>query len=91
MDHAFQAIYEDGVLRPLEPLRLLNRQIVTLSLVEDSAAMPSDQTAANIDSATIEQQTQAWMAFVERVEALPVARPDDGFSNRAHDAAIYGD
>lgn len=35
MNKSFQAVYESGVLKPLEPLPLAEHQIVTLVVAED--------------------------------------------------------
>jgi predicted DNA-binding antitoxin AbrB/MazE fold protein len=36
MERTFQAVFEKGVLRPLEPLRLKERSRVTVTLCEES-------------------------------------------------------
>lgn len=84
MPREFQAVYEQGLLRPLEPLPLAERQLVTLYL-GDSARPPAEPAAA------ITAQQAGWMEFVAHMESLPSAAPGDGLSNRDHDRLIYGD
>lgn len=40
MTRTLQAVYEKGVLRPLEPLHLREQQVVTLSIAGEEAAEP---------------------------------------------------
>jgi len=42
MEKTVQAVYEDGVLRPLEPVQLEDRQEVTLT-ISDEGNIPHDQ------------------------------------------------
>lgn len=76
------AIYEGGVLRPLEPLSLAENQIVS---VEISTSPPAES-----DEECATRQRQGLMAFIKFVEANPLPAPDDGLSNRDHDQIIYG-
>lgn len=41
MEKTVQAVYEDGVLRPLEPVPLEDRQEVTVT-ISDASSIPSD-------------------------------------------------
>jgi predicted DNA-binding antitoxin AbrB/MazE fold protein len=40
MEKTIQAVYEQGVLHPLEPLPLIERQQVTVTISDDIAAAP---------------------------------------------------
>jgi predicted DNA-binding antitoxin AbrB/MazE fold protein len=40
MTRSVQAVYEKGVLRPLEPLKLREQQVVTLSIAGEEQAEP---------------------------------------------------
>ena len=66
-----QAVYEGGVLRPLEPLGLSEGAIVHLTIVKPTTtAQPaSDEIARELKSATTIAQ------WVEATKLLP---PDDG-------------
>jgi predicted DNA-binding antitoxin AbrB/MazE fold protein len=75
------AIYEGGVLRPLVPLNLTEREVVTLSISTTEDALPR---------AEVEKQRDILSAFVTKMESLPDRTPQDGLSNRDHDKLIYG-
>jgi predicted DNA-binding antitoxin AbrB/MazE fold protein len=76
------AIYEDGNLRPLVPLNLNEREVVSLSITTVSNGSPASEAA---------QQREILSAFVAKMESLPDDAPHDGLSNRDHDKLIYGD
>jgi predicted DNA-binding antitoxin AbrB/MazE fold protein len=40
MTRTLQAVYEKGILRPLEPLNLREQQVVTLRIAEEEPAEP---------------------------------------------------
>ena len=67
MEKRLQAVYKDGVLEPLEPLSLEERQQVTLT-INDAAAVDQDVTGyfspeewltAERDDISLEQVRQA--------------------------------
>ncbi|MEX2168110.1 MAG: antitoxin family protein [Pirellulales bacterium] len=76
------AIYEGGVLRPLQPLNLVEREVVSLSISTASDNAITDDEAA--------RQRRVLLAYVTKVESRPDDTPEDGFSNRDHDRLIYG-
>ena len=47
MQKSFEAVYEDGVLRPLEPLPFADRQHLQVTVLE---LVPNDDIAAYFDS-----------------------------------------
>jgi predicted DNA-binding antitoxin AbrB/MazE fold protein len=83
MSENIQAIYENGVLRPLQPLHLNEHEIVWVSVEKRI-----DQNGVRSD-AEMAQQQQAIGAFLDRMEKLPLRGPSDGFSNRDHDQVLY--
>jgi predicted DNA-binding antitoxin AbrB/MazE fold protein len=83
MSEDIQAIYENGVLRPLQPLELDEHEVVWVS-VEKSI----DHEPATID-AEVARQQQAIVGFLERMEKLPIRAASNGFSNRDHDQVLY--
>jgi len=87
MNDPFQAIYEHGVLRPLEPVDLKEAEVVSLALVRSDE--PETDTAS-ADQQRALRQRDVLLAFVTKVEAYPDDSPRDGFSNRDHDRLIYG-
>ncbi len=46
--------------------------------------------AAERAAAALAGKEQTLQALLVEMSQLPVARPDDGFSNRGHDLLIYG-
>jgi predicted DNA-binding antitoxin AbrB/MazE fold protein len=51
MAQRLQAVYESGVLRPVEPLRLEENQLVSVILLDD---MPAEDTLNFVDPARFE-------------------------------------
>jgi predicted DNA-binding antitoxin AbrB/MazE fold protein len=80
---SFQAVYENGVLRPLEPLALPEHQVVSLTI------LPAG-TANDVASANPSRQADVLEAWLDEVSRLPLEGPDDGLSNRDHDQILYG-
>jgi len=75
MTKTLTAVYENGVLRPSEPLPLGEgeRVEVTVTTGEDAA-----------------RHAELVKALAE-IAALPTEGPDDGFSGADHDRVLYGD
>ncbi|MBV8730066.1 MAG: antitoxin family protein [Acidobacteriia bacterium] len=67
MDKTFQAVYEDGVLRPLEPIPLEDHQEVTVTISDERIvhrdnpllASPEEWAAAASDSIGLEEVRRA--------------------------------
>ena len=78
MSHYVDAIYENGVLRPLEPLQLAERVRVRV----ESQAMTADEIVA--------RQQQAMRDLDAELANVPDNSPDDGFSSGDHDRVLYG-
>jgi predicted DNA-binding antitoxin AbrB/MazE fold protein len=87
MDICFQAVYEHGVLRPLEPLRLQESEVVSL-IIQSSEQQLNDRTSS--DEELGRRQRDMLLAFVSKMESLPQNSPQDGLNNRDHDRLIYG-
>ena len=82
---SFQAVYENGVLRPLEPLALPEHQVVSLAIVPEGApAEPIDEAAEAA------RQADAWQKLLAELEQIPDAPDPDGLTNRDHDQILYG-
>ena len=75
MAAAIPAVYERGVLRPLEPVDLEEGERVTLTVARP-AALKSGESAH---------------AILGRIASLAVMREGDHFSGEHHDAALYDD
>ena len=77
MQTTIQAVYENGSLRPLEPLRLAEGARVEITVTPLEAG----------EEATEAQQAAEMLAAIA---ALPL-ESDDSFSNRDHDEMLYGE
>lgn len=75
-----QAIYENGVLRPLQPVSLQEREVVLLTLQRDK------QAESDSPSPVISPELQRLLDLTAK---MPMEAPLNGFSNRDHDKAIY--
>jgi predicted DNA-binding antitoxin AbrB/MazE fold protein len=80
MDRAIPAVFSAGVFHPLEPVDLAQGTQVSVHC----------PVAKGADEAAADQSRRAWQDYLDRMESLPEEPPQDGFSNRDHDRAIYG-
>ena len=87
MNHTFQAIYEHGLLRPLEPIDFSEQEVVSLTVTNRATPVPQE---TEDEEAAVRRQQAALLAFVERAAAEQGDVPSDGLSNRDHDKIIYG-
>jgi predicted DNA-binding antitoxin AbrB/MazE fold protein len=74
MTTQIEAVYEQGILRPLTPLDLAEGERVEIILLKH-AEKPPGQSAA---------------ALLAELAALPEEGPGDSFSGADHDAVLYG-
>lgn len=81
MVQSFQAVFENGVLRPLEPLVLPENQPVWVS-VSSVASGSKEKIAA---------QKQAMDQLDAALSHISDRSPDDGLSAADHDAVLYGE
>lgn len=77
-----QAVYEDGVLRPLNPLDLPEHALVQVTV------LASDVSTVGPD---ITRQQQAVLDLLAEAERLPLASGGPRFSGRDHDQVLYGE
>ena len=85
MSQHFQAIFEGGLLRPLELLNLREQEVVVLSIetsAEPAIVRPTETMTA--------EEKQAVLALLDQMEGMAETSPADGFSHRDHDRIIYG-
>ncbi len=87
MNHTFQAIYEHGLLRPLEPIDLSEQEVVSLTVT--TREKPS-LAETEEDEAAIRRQQEFFESFLEKAAAMQADMPSDGLSNRDHNKIIYG-
>jgi predicted DNA-binding antitoxin AbrB/MazE fold protein len=80
MSQLIHAIYEDGVLKPLDPLNLAEHQRVGLSI----GTSPTSETDL------LASQRKAIEELDAEIDGLPDNSPNDGFSAANHDRILYG-
>jgi len=74
MTAGIEAVYENGILRPVAPIALPEGARVEIIVVSKELA-PSDREPADI---------------LAEIAALPVEGSAEPFSGRDHDAALHG-
>jgi predicted DNA-binding antitoxin AbrB/MazE fold protein len=90
------AIYEQGHLRLMEPLKIAEGAAVKLSVEVDwesqqetNGAIAHQVTEAVMIPLTIDPyETAKWLA---EIAALPIEGDSDKFSGRDHDTILYGE
>jgi predicted DNA-binding antitoxin AbrB/MazE fold protein len=83
MSHAIRAIYENGLFRPLEPVELGERDVVSLVIVP-SLGCPSAKDEE------LRRQREALAEMFAEADRLPLENPNDTFSGADHDQVLYG-
>jgi predicted DNA-binding antitoxin AbrB/MazE fold protein len=81
MTYNIDAIFDNGVFRPLEPLAIPNGSRVQLHV--ESPHADGDAEARIRRKAELEE-------FLRVARELPVESPADGFSGADHDRLLYG-
>jgi predicted DNA-binding antitoxin AbrB/MazE fold protein len=85
MSQEFDAIYENGVLRPLVPLDLSEPLEVRVILHPKNGTRDQGPTREEL-----QEQQAALDEIFRKVDALPQESRNDGLSNRDHDQVLYG-
>jgi predicted DNA-binding antitoxin AbrB/MazE fold protein len=80
MTHDIDAIYDNGVFRPLEPVTIPDGLRVHLHVEGETA---SDATEAKA------RRRAALDEFLRLAAELPLESPADGFSGADHDRVLY--
>jgi predicted DNA-binding antitoxin AbrB/MazE fold protein len=81
MTQQIDAIYENGVLRPLVPLALPDKTHVKITLEPQSESSTVEKIAS---------QQAALRELWKEIDQLPQTRNNDGWSVRRHDELLYG-
>lgn len=81
MGRQIDAIYDSGVLRPLEPLALPDQARVRLTIEREFAPEATDKLA---------RQKATLLARWQELDELPQDENKDGWSVRQHDEVLYG-
>jgi len=91
MSQQIDAIYDNGVLRPMVPLALPDQTRVKLTVEEELPATPEGQARAEAaESEVLAKQKAALEELRRAVDQLPQHRNNDGWSVRQHDEVLYG-
>ena len=80
MSYQVDAIYDNGILKPLAPLALPDQARVTLTISAPSTPEASEKIAG---------QKAALQRLWEEVDKLPQVANNDGWSSREHDQHLY--
>jgi len=81
MSYEVDAIYDNGILKPLAPLALPDQARVTLTISAPASPDASEKIAG---------QKAALQQLWEEVDRLPQVPNNDGWSSREHDQLLYG-
>lgn len=81
-----EAIFENGVFRPLAPVALPEHKRVSMSI----AISPDAENLSNAPSDVIEAQRAALARLQAEMDALPLQAPADGLGGADHDRILYG-
>lgn len=81
MTYQFDAIYDNGVLKPLEPVVLPDQSRVKVT-VEAAEHVSSDDAA-------LAKQRAAFQELWAELDKLPQHKNNDGWSVRDHDKLLY--
>lgn len=76
-----EAIYDNGVLKPLEPLALPDQARVKLTVNAELETELTDK---------LSKQKAALREMWEEIDKLPQHKNNDGWSARQHDEVLYG-
>jgi predicted DNA-binding antitoxin AbrB/MazE fold protein len=89
MSYQVDAIFDNGVLRPLVPLSLPDKAQVRLTVdVAPSPQQQSTELSAD-EAATVAKQKAALAKLRAEVDKLPQHRNNDGWSVVDHDRLLY--
>jgi predicted DNA-binding antitoxin AbrB/MazE fold protein len=83
MPQEIRAIFENGLFRPLEPVTVSDRTLV--SLVVSPASTP-----AGVGDLEAKRRRLAMQAALAAAAQLPLESPLDGFGGGRHDEVLYG-
>jgi predicted DNA-binding antitoxin AbrB/MazE fold protein len=84
MSQEIRAVYENGLLRPLDPVSLSEQDQVSLVI------NPTTAHGSLTENQERDRQRQALQDALDEAERLPLENPDDGFSGADHDLVLYG-
>ena len=83
MNDRIEAIYENGVFRPLGEVSLPDQLRVVLTIENEPVRVADDPEV-------VSRQKRAAALLDARLAQIPDNSPDDGFSSEDHDKILYG-
>jgi predicted DNA-binding antitoxin AbrB/MazE fold protein len=91
MSQQIDAIYDNGVFKPLVPLALPDQARVKLTVEEGLAAAPAAVPEPDaVDVEVLARQKAALEEMRRKIGQLPQHCNNDGWSVRQHDEILYG-
>jgi predicted DNA-binding antitoxin AbrB/MazE fold protein len=94
MTRHLQAIYDNGIFRPIGPVNLPDQTLVGIVVMPTVTAFAAKGDEANgSEESQDEIAARQWQAAKELddlMQKLPNACPNDGFSGADHDRILYG-
>ena len=87
MSQDIDAIYEDGVFRPLQPLAIPDGMRVQIHVDAADAELAG---SAHENAETIQRQREALTQLRSKMAVLPCHAPQDGLGGADHDQILYG-
>jgi len=90
MSYQVDAIYDQGILRPLEPLLLPDQSRVKLTVELDVARTDASPTESEGARAAVESQRRAARELDAELAGVPDLSPRDGWTSAEHDQILYG-
>jgi predicted DNA-binding antitoxin AbrB/MazE fold protein len=90
MSQQIDAIYDNGMLRPLEPLALPDQARVKLTVEAEPATPQVETDAQKAEQEVLAKQKAALEQLRREIEQIPQHRNNDGWSVRQHDELLYG-
>ena len=84
MSQEIRAIYESGLFRPLDPVSVGEKDLVSLVVVAGASPLQSE------DANVLARQRIALAEMFAEADSLPLENPDETFSGADHDLVLYG-
>jgi hypothetical protein len=94
MTQQIDAIFDNGVFKPLVPVSIPDKAHVKLTVDADTVAPPEGKAAPFVppppNAEVLERQKAALEQLRREIDKLPQTKNNDGWSVRQHDELLYG-
>jgi len=92
MSYYITAIYDHGLLKPLDPLALPDQSRVRLRVeVDETSGDLETNSIVERSVAEAAAQQRAMLELDAEIKDIPDLSPDDGLSSGDHDRILYGE